>query len=72
MRKTRTFPSILTATFLFLSALLCPLVLSCSGNGGASNMDGDIYIPGGGGYLEAAPAQAAAREHPPVRPPGAA
>ncbi len=48
MRKTRTFPSILTATFLFLSALLCPLVLSCSGNGSASNMDGDIYTPGAG------------------------
>ena len=47
MRKTRSFPSILTATFLFLSALLCPLVMSCNGTGGTSDSEGETYVPGG-------------------------
>ena len=53
MRKTRAFLSFLTTAFLSLSAALCPLVLSCNGNGGTGDMDGDTYTPGGvgGGVL---------------------
>ena len=49
MPKPRTFLHILSTTFIAMSAVLCPLVLSCSGNGGVSNMEGDIYNPMGGG-----------------------
>ena len=48
MRKTRAFLSFLTTAFFTLSAALCPLVLSCNGNGGTGDMDGDTYNPGGG------------------------
>ena len=61
MRKTRAFLSFLTTAFFTLSAALCPLVLSCNGNGGTSEMDGDIYNPGGGGYLGMVRAQTAAQ-----------
>ncbi|MCR5621833.1 MAG: leucine-rich repeat domain-containing protein [Treponema sp.] len=49
MCKSRTFIPMLTASFLSLAAVLCPLVLSCSGNGSAIDMDDETYIPGGGG-----------------------
>ena len=44
-----------------LSALLLTAFISCTGNGGSSEMDGDIYTPGGGGYLEMVRAQTAVR-----------
>ena len=58
MRKSRSFLPMLTASFFTLTALLCPLATSCNGNGGTSEMDGDIYTPFGGGYLEMVPTAA--------------
>lgn len=48
MQKLRQFLPILTATLLSLTALIFPIgIISCNGNGGTSDMYGDVYTPGG-------------------------
>ena len=43
MLKTKAFLTVLTGAVLMALAFM-----SCNGNGGTSDMDGDTYNPGGG------------------------
>ncbi len=60
MHKSRTFLSMVTASFLSLPVLLCPLTVSCNGNGCATDIDGDTYTSWGG-YMKIIQEKMAAR-----------